>query len=1400
MMKQYLYQSFCALFVLAASSFAGAATFTFDSDATQLAIPADGCNTGNSVFKTFVVPNNIDLTQVRVGVNANHTWRGDIQVYLTGPDGNRRLIKESANEASDNYDILLDDTSTNNPNAVGDHATNIYANTVGVLPNGNLDAFASENTVGTWQVEVCDTVVQDVGTFNTARLILDGTDGSATCAAPGAEAVWPFDANTDDIENGHNAVTGTVSISTSNQLVGLGAADFNGLQQITYSDGSFLNAAFTNRTISMFLRPDSTTGNQVVFDEGGGTNGLAILFNGGNIIASVRESGAGSEQSVQAIWPAGGGWHQVAVVYENGIMRLYIDGAERDSVSTGFGALAAHGNTGGLGGPISSGAFPGGSSSYSGLMDDVGYYNSALSASTLEQITTCAGITVDGPPTIAQVFDPTTASIGSTTTLRFTLINQSFSGLTGLNFTATLPTGISLSSETPAGTCFGIAVSANTLTGGQLIEVTDGQLASNQSCTVDFSVSAAAFGSYPVQSSGVGSDQFSIGSPGASTSLTVTPLNNGLQMSFDVSGFSAGNTALLTFTFQNATGNDYTNTTVAIDQDAALWLDSSTLSGSCSGFTVAQALGSSDFTLSGGTVPAGGQCTLSATVRSNTPGAHQASVTGYSTDQTGGLNAPATDTVNVSEALSALCTPGNGASGAIFMNFQDDIYSVNLQTAKATLVTTSNLVTQLNSLAINPKNYLMYYALENGNSGNSTIYFYDLLSGVHGTVAQANGNVFAGMLGGKGLSSGGASFYNGALYLGVEDVSGSTDSVIRVIMSDDGRTARYATRLIDFATGEYGDVVATGGHLHFYVRESSPQFRRYSLADLSEVLNVPSASAVQGGAQRDGATIWNVSNSLGFTNVLTGVITNFKTITTDGSQQVGTAFDAAGCVPTTNYIGDTVWNDSNANGVKDTGETGIANVTVDLYYDINNDGQLTAADDVDGDSDLDTNDRVLQVTTNGVGSYLFSGLTTDAYVVVISDDNGVLTGAAPTFTSSDPNRDAQAVALGLLDLRNDLDFGYRGFIDVRGTVLDDNGAAIAANAHNTVQDTGETGIEGVRIKAFDVATNTELVAGLTDATGNFQLLLPVSAQNSNVRIVQEVPGGFQAVNENIGNSGATNPDTADSEIEFNIGVQFVFDGLVFSNVKQNVLIPTQVATISAGDHTDYPHQFVANSAGDVTFSVVGAAQPNDPWGEAIFHDVNCNNQLDPTEATAIGSPFTGLLKGDSICLMLRVSSPTNAAPGALHTATVSASYSYANTTLVAEVSLIDLTDIGTNALQLVKSVENLTQSGTAGVENQGRPGDVLRYRIQFTNNSSGPVIELLINDSTPSFTFAKDVDGNGTAIECPDIAGIPQITSCNIVEPASGNIEGYRGPVRWQFDGVLEQGSTGTVVYDVQVE
>jgi len=187
------------------------------------------------------------------------------------------------------------------------------------------------------------------------------------------------------------------------------------------------------------------------------------------------------------------------------------------------------------------------------------------------------------------------------------------------------------------------------------------------------------------------------------------------------------------------------------------------------------------------------------------------------------------------------------------------------------------------------------------------------------------------------------------------------------------------------------------------------------------------------------------------------------------------------------FIGDFVFFDANTNGTQDAGETGIPNVTLRLYTDPNNDGNIS--------------DGVLLATTNTatgagaapIGYYQFPNLTTGGYYVVKVDTSTLPTwNGSPLPQTADPDRDGvpcwdnsvsglppgdnadSGIVLGLSSYVG-ADFGYQPAGVIGDTVWRDlNG--------NGLQDAGETGVSGVRVVAvMGAVTHT----AYTDGDGHY---------------------------------------------------------------------------------------------------------------------------------------------------------------------------------------------------------------------------------------------------------------------------------------------------------------------------
>jgi SdrD B-like domain len=205
-------------------------------------------------------------------------------------------------------------------------------------------------------------------------------------------------------------------------------------------------------------------------------------------------------------------------------------------------------------------------------------------------------------------------------------------------------------------------------------------------------------------------------------------------------------------------------------------------------------------------------------------------------------------------------------------------------------------------------------------------------------------------------------------------------------------------------------------------------------------------------------------------------------------------------------IGDFVWNDTNANGVQDSGEAGINGVTLTLTG--TNGAGMTVTD---------------HATTSGNGAYLFTEAP-GTYTVTIdaSNSTGALAGyfASPTgkgTTATDSNVNPSGTTPGTLpggssDLT--LDFGYYKKVTIGDFVWNDTNA-------NGIQNGGESGINGVTLTLTGTNGAGQSVTDHATTSGNGAYLFT------------EAPGTYTVTvdNGNFTGSGALAAYTASPTIQ-----------------------------------------------------------------------------------------------------------------------------------------------------------------------------------------------------------------------------------------------------------------------------
>ncbi|MDM8539627.1 SdrD B-like domain-containing protein [Desulfococcaceae bacterium HSG9] len=187
-----------------------------------------------------------------------------------------------------------------------------------------------------------------------------------------------------------------------------------------------------------------------------------------------------------------------------------------------------------------------------------------------------------------------------------------------------------------------------------------------------------------------------------------------------------------------------------------------------------------------------------------------------------------------------------------------------------------------------------------------------------------------------------------------------------------------------------------------------------------------------------------------------------------------------GYQPPSGSIGDTIWSDTNGNGVQDAGEPGIPGVTVYLY---------------DGSGNL-----VDTQVTDANGHYLFTDLPAGDYTIKV-DIATLPPGLVQTYDDAGDLDSQSSLTLCAGCVNLDQDFGYQSPLGSIGdTVWLDTDA-------NGAQDAGEPGISGVTVYLYDGAGNL-IATTVTDANGHY-LFTDLPAGDYTVKVdISTLPPGL----------------------------------------------------------------------------------------------------------------------------------------------------------------------------------------------------------------------------------------------------------------------------------------------------
>jgi len=170
------------------------------------------------------------------------------------------------------------------------------------------------------------------------------------------------------------------------------AVRFDGIDDIVLlGDSTLINTTTRDqRTVELWFVPERVTGRQVLYEEGGGTNGLNIYLDGAQLYATAwTNSWTNQLITIAPTSMAVGVRHHVAVTLDavtTKQLTMYLDGvAVATSSKTDSGSWAAHTDDGGIGAQNSDtrfhdGTASGGGNNFAGTIDEVVLFNSTPSA------------------------------------------------------------------------------------------------------------------------------------------------------------------------------------------------------------------------------------------------------------------------------------------------------------------------------------------------------------------------------------------------------------------------------------------------------------------------------------------------------------------------------------------------------------------------------------------------------------------------------------------------------------------------------------------------------------------------------------------------------------------------------------------------------------------------------------------------------------------------------------------------------------------------------------------------------------------------------------------------------------------------------------------------------------
>ncbi len=355
-----------------------------------------------------------------------------------------------------------------------------------------------------------------------------------------------------------------------------------------------------------------------------------------------------------------------------------------------------------------------------------------------------------------------------------------------------------------------------------------------------------------------------------------------------------------------------------------------------------------------------------------------------------------------------------------------------------------------------------------------------------------------------------------------------------------------------------------------------------------------------------------------------------------------------------------------------------------------------------------------------------------------------------------------------------------------GRIINDNGAG-SGTAHDAIANGTETTLQAAQVSLFD-STGTLIATPTVQVDGTWSHTLPQTFTGE-IRVSAVPQGGWLLVSEQTtGLPATTNVNPYDGTFSFTPVMGENYTSLDIGVVAEPTLTQNQVISIAAGQAVEVPHVYTATSTASVTFAYVDTlSNQANAFSAALFQDLGCNGTID----TPVSAPIV-VTEGAPICLISRVS----ASPGAGINAQLN--YGLTATTLFTSTAVSSIarnddmirTGSGSDELTLSKTVRNISKGTPEGTTNSGDIGDILEYRLTFSNPGVAPIVNITVNDRTPAYTALSN--------SIPPSVVVAGGITCSVTDPASMTA-GYVGDLEWTCPGTFAPGQSGSLTFQVEI-